>query len=302
MAKETSSINLEKLNFTHERRPCSFNARIHYSFDYAQQLHIPSNPLQPGPIYFKTPRKCGIFGVCCEGIPRQVNYLIDESVQTGKGANSVISYLHHFFDKHGLGETDVHVHADNCAGQNKNNYLLWYWAWRTIVGFHNSCLYSFLIVGHTKFACDWCFGLLKQKVRKTFISSLYDLATTVDESTVSGVNVSELCGLHDGTVLVPVYDWASFLATYFKKFPNIKNFHHFRFTKEEPGVMYFRQFSDTPESRFLLLKKNDVLPPRTLPTTITPSGLDFQRKSYLYREIREFCREGTENLIAPSPE
>ena len=64
------------------------------------------------------------------GLPRQVNYLIDESVQIGKGANSVISYLHHFFDKHGLGETDVHVHADNCAGQNKNNYLLLYWAWR----------------------------------------------------------------------------------------------------------------------------------------------------------------------------
>ena len=119
---------------------------------------------------------------------------------------------------------------------------------------------------------------------------------------MSGVNVSELCELHDGSVLVPVYDWASFLATYFKKFPNKKNFHHFRFTKEEPSVMYFRQFSDTPESRFLLLKKNDVLPPRTLPTTITPSGLDFQQKSYLYREIREFSREGTENLIAPSPE
>uniref|UniRef100_A0A1X7VKN1 Uncharacterized protein n=1 Tax=Amphimedon queenslandica TaxID=400682 RepID=A0A1X7VKN1_AMPQE len=24
----------------------------HYSFDYAQQVHFPSNPLQPGPIYF----------------------------------------------------------------------------------------------------------------------------------------------------------------------------------------------------------------------------------------------------------
>lgn len=40
---------------------------VHYSFDYAQQVHIPSNPMQPGPIYLKTPRKCGIFGVMCEG-------------------------------------------------------------------------------------------------------------------------------------------------------------------------------------------------------------------------------------------
>jgi len=32
--------------------------KVHFSFDYAQQVHFPSNPLQPGPIYFLTPRKC----------------------------------------------------------------------------------------------------------------------------------------------------------------------------------------------------------------------------------------------------
>jgi hypothetical protein len=57
----------------------------HYSFDFAQQVHFPSNPLQPGPIYLLTPRKCGIFGVCCEAAPRQVNYLIDEAFDVGKG-------------------------------------------------------------------------------------------------------------------------------------------------------------------------------------------------------------------------
>lgn len=36
------------------------------------QVHLPSDPIQPGPIYFKTPRKCRIFGVMCEGAPRQV--------------------------------------------------------------------------------------------------------------------------------------------------------------------------------------------------------------------------------------
>lgn len=46
------------------RPSCSFKGTIHYSYDYAQQVHIPSNPQQPGPIYFKTPRKCGLFGIC----------------------------------------------------------------------------------------------------------------------------------------------------------------------------------------------------------------------------------------------
>ena len=35
--------------------------QAHYSFNYAQQVHFPSNPMQPGPIFFLTPRNCSIF-------------------------------------------------------------------------------------------------------------------------------------------------------------------------------------------------------------------------------------------------
>ena len=59
-----------------------------------------------------------------ESLPRQINYFIDESVATGKAANTTISYVHDFLENHGAGETDVHLHADNCGSQNKNNYVL----------------------------------------------------------------------------------------------------------------------------------------------------------------------------------
>ncbi len=97
---------------------------VHFSFDFAQQVHYPHNPLQPGPMFFKTARKCAIFGICCEGILRQVNYLVDEASDTGKGANTVISLLHHFLGHHALGEVELKLHADNCSGQNKNNMVL----------------------------------------------------------------------------------------------------------------------------------------------------------------------------------
>ena len=62
-----SKNNFERLEGTlkldEQHNPCSLFTTIHYSFDFSQQVHIPSNPMQPGPIYFKTPRKCGIFGV-----------------------------------------------------------------------------------------------------------------------------------------------------------------------------------------------------------------------------------------------
>ena len=149
------------------RIPCSSKAiKVHYSFDYAQQVHYPSDPLQPGPIYFLTPRKCTVFGVTCEALPRQTNFLTDEAGDCGKGANAVISCIDYFFTNHGFGEKDVYLHADNCTGQNKNNCMLHYLLWRTLTKRHSNTL-SFLPVGHTKFAPDWCFGLLKRAYRRT---------------------------------------------------------------------------------------------------------------------------------------
>ena len=281
---------------------CSRNTTIHYSFDFAQQIHIPSNPMQPGPIYFKTPRKCGIFGVMCEAIPRQVNYLIDEASDVGKGANTTISYLHHYFEIHGLGETRAHLHADNCSGQNKNNYFIWYLAWRMILQLHESINYSFLIAGHTKFGPDRSFGIIKRAYKVNFISSLYEFADMVEASSTLGVNKAQLVGTHDGRTIVPVYNWSSFLEQFFNKVPQIKKQHHFRFSKDEPGKLYFKEFSTSPERSLMLLKNRAILPPESvLPPKVIPGGLNQERKQYLFREIRQFCKPGTEDLVAPAP-
>ena len=101
---------------------------MHYSYDFAQQVHFPFDSQQTGPAYFKTARKCGIFGVCCEGKGEQVNYLIDEAENPGKGADYTISLVHHYIETYGCSEQNIRFHADNCTGQNKNNanvqYLL----------------------------------------------------------------------------------------------------------------------------------------------------------------------------------
>ena len=40
----------------------------HLQREQHQQVFCPNNPLQPGPMYFLTPGKCAIFGVCCEAL------------------------------------------------------------------------------------------------------------------------------------------------------------------------------------------------------------------------------------------
>jgi hypothetical protein len=207
--------------------PCSRSVSMHYSFDFAQQVHLPSDPLQPGPMYFLTPRKLGLFGVCCEGLPKQVNYLVDEAHCTTKGSNAVISYLDHFFEFHGLGETEVHLHCDNCSGQNKNKFVLWYFAYRVISGGHHSVTLNFMMPGHTKFGPDWGFGLLKQAFRRSKVSTVSCMETMVNESAVS--NVAQVVGYEDGRVNVPIRDWQSFLTPYGKALKGIKSLHHFRY-------------------------------------------------------------------------
>lgn len=63
----------------------------------------------------------------------------------------------------------------------------------------------------------------------SYVSSLYEFATLVDTSSAVGVNKAQLVGTHDGKVIVPVYDWVSFLGQYFKKLPGVKKFHTLHF-------------------------------------------------------------------------
>ena len=267
--------------------PASNAISAHYSFDFAQQVHYPSNPLQPGPIYFLTPRKVAIFGVCCEAIPRQVNFLIDETSDTGKGANTVVSLLDYFFCHHGLGEATASLHADNCCGQNKNNTMMQYLMWRVLTGLHHTITLHFMITGHTKFSPDACFGLIKRKFRKTDVSSLDDLSRVVKESAVC--NISQLVGAQDGSNIVPPRDWAKFLSSHFRRLDGIKQYHHFRFERGHPGVVFLKKTATAEEEQRTLLRDAWNPSPVDKPLPITPQGLSLERRKYLFEKIRDYC-------------
>ena len=145
----------------------------------------------------------------------------------------------------------MQLHADNCGAQNKNSAFLWYYLWHVMNGLHKVITYNFLMPGHTKFSPDWCFGLLKQKTRRTFISSLFDIARSVEESAT--INVAELVGLHNGTVLVLTYDWVTYLGIYFKKLPKIKLYYHFHFHKYYKGTVFCKESRYSEEKKVNLL-------------------------------------------------
>ena len=245
----TSMKKAESTLKSHKKGTLSY---AHYTFDFAQCVHIPHHARQVGPLYFKTPRKIQIFGICCDSNKKQHNYLIDEDCCIGTngtkthGPNSVISMLDHYFANHGLNETTCHLHCDNCVGQNKNNCVMGYLVWRTITGKNKDITISFMRVGHTRCLVDGHFGLIKKIYRQSDTDTLAQMGEVVQRSSTN--NIAQLCPWE-------WRDWDSFIKKLFKRIPSITKYQHFRFSAAEPGKVFVRQSCSSEEKAFSIFKK-----------------------------------------------
>ena len=170
----------------------------------------------------------------------------------GKGSNAIISMLHHFFAHHGLGEEKVHLHADNCGGQNKNATMVQYLLWRVMTSQHKGITLSFMIPGHTKFNPDWCFRLLKNKYTRTKVGGLTDLVGVVNES--ASVKVAQPTGREGGSALVITYDWQECFKDFCTKVTGTKKLHHLRFDSAHPGFIFVKDKAGSTEVKRSILK------------------------------------------------
>ncbi|MDM8549422.1 hypothetical protein QUF72_05055 [Desulfobacterales bacterium HSG2] len=303
--KAYSDLNENRHYVPHVPHSCnSADIIMHYSWDYAQDIHFPYEDQQVGTIYFKTPRKAKLFGVCAEGIPKQVNYLTDEDQQIGKGANAVISMLDHFFAVHGVGETHARLTADNCVGQNKNNAILHYLLFRTLTGRHRHIRLSFMLAGHTKFGPDSYFGLIKLRYRRSEVYTYRQLADLISNSTLGGYNICQTYENEPGVRNFEWRSWSEWLSQYFHNLPMITTCQHFSFDHEQPGLVVAKDSVNGDEKTFQLLKKpNFRFGMRSIPypEIIEPKGLSAERSWYLYDNIREHIPTEYQDETCPLP-
>lgn len=96
-------------------------------------------------------------------------------------------------------------------------------------GLNRKITVSFLIVGHTKFSPDWCFGLFKQTFCQTKIGCLDDIVKIMENLAV--VIHGQLAGTQDGKVIVNTYDWTEYFDITFCQtaLKGIKGMHHLTF-------------------------------------------------------------------------
>ena len=154
-----------------------------------------------------------------------------------------------------------------------------------------------MMVGHTKFAPDWCFELVKRRLRREKVNCLDDLAAVVEAS--AEANVAQLVGSEYGVTYVPVYNWSAFLAPHFRKVPRLKQYHHLHVSREAPGTVSLKLAANCEEEQLLLLKDGWAPSRDELPAVIPPPGLTIERQWYLHDHIRAYCSESTRDIVCP---
>ena len=170
--------------------------------------------------------------------------------------------------------------------------------WRVLTGLHRQVTLSFMLVGRTKFAPDWCFVLIKQKFRKTRIGCLDELKTSVEQS--AKANYVQLAGDQQGRTIVPIYDWASFLQPHFHNIANLKTYQHFQFSSGSSHVQ--AQFSaDGAEQELKFLRDGWTPCLTTLPTILSPPGLSLERQKYLYEKSGLTVQKVARTQCVPPP-
>ena len=87
--------------------------------------------------------------------------------------------------------------------------MIRYFCWHVYKKLHDKISLGFMLAGHTKFTPDRCFGIIKKSYRSRFVSSLYDIAEAIEESSEIGTNLVQIVE-QDGTIVVPVFDWSKF--------------------------------------------------------------------------------------------
>uniref|UniRef100_A0A8W8N980 DUF7869 domain-containing protein n=1 Tax=Magallana gigas TaxID=29159 RepID=A0A8W8N980_MAGGI len=169
-----------------------------------------------------TLRKVHIFGVRSDGEPKQLNFLINENETIGPdgtkvhGPDSVISMLDWALQNHNSDETSCTIHADNCCGQNKNQYVIGYLMWRVMTKQHNRIEFKMQIPGHARCLIDGGFALLKKLYRRCDCDSIGQLEDVVNRSSTTNT-----------AVRYPAWQWRSwkeYLGQFFKPVKGIRQY------------------------------------------------------------------------------
>jgi hypothetical protein len=233
--------------------------------------------------------------------------LYDEG-EGGKGANSVISLLFHFLchRTHEAAAIVVHLHADNCSGQNKNNLVMQFFVLLASLGVLRHVEMKFLIKGHTHCSVDGGHGLIKKAWRTHDVFTLEQAADVVEAT-------SPIEGQHHAIIVTAqdFFDWEALLSPYFRKLPKILSFQQFEMDAKRPGSLRYRQHQTDHWQELCVFKKGiEQLPGewtslaaiRQHLTSLPAPGIPLKKQHMLYDKVRKYVPPAYRDRLCPFPD
>jgi hypothetical protein len=272
----------------------------HISMDYGQSIAVPHTPDQMGGTFYLHMRSFLLFGIHSVLDNTQHFYTYDER-EAGKGPNEVISFLHNYLAKRKIKTLEVKIHADNCRGQNKNKFVMWYLLWLVSTDRLNRIEIKFMIKGHTHFIVDSNIGYTKKELRRSEVFCLKHWSKVINKSARS--NKAHIVTGYD------VFDWKSELSKYFKAFDGISKYQHFSIESSEPGWIWSKHgANDDAWVKTKLLISDSSLKMKNymdLTQELKPVGYKggkIEKERILFDKLRPYVRDEWKDEICPNPE
>ena len=133
-----------------------------FHFDFQQNLPTPK--LTVGQQFYLRLLWTYLFGIFSASTQMTTAFMWHELLAK-RGCNDVISCIAHFIFHTPLGRTGAKwsiCWADNCPGQNKNNYIMWFFQDLIRRKIYSRIDYKFLVPGHTYGSTDQAFGVIER--------------------------------------------------------------------------------------------------------------------------------------------
>ena len=234
-------------------------------FDFKTSLVCPywGYHCAPNKVHYLSRMNAYFFGIVDEGLPDHFTGYVypenfvdsDEPSATKKGSSHVIAMLYDFMESNGLTDVDrttdrlLHFAADNCSGQNKNQFTIKFFCACIDFGWADDIRLDFMIPGHTKFGPDRWFGKIGKEIIKLDAWNIAQLIDNIKKSVAYKETIKDL---------------RESKAKNFKKFLNqnytkpkelkISENYHFWFSKEHAGCVRVRAKSEDPWSDPIALR------------------------------------------------
>ncbi|EGZ12224.1 hypothetical protein PHYSODRAFT_516866 [Phytophthora sojae] len=140
------------------------------------------------------------------------------------------------------GKTRLTVYADNCSGQNKNNYVIKFLLAQVHMGALQHVDYKFFVKRHTKNSCDRGFGHIRKHVAKVDCWTMDHLVEAVSSASKSSITVHLPRGSSAFKSYKPI------LTELYKRLDGIQKFQIFTMDASQPGVVVCKK---GPESELV---------------------------------------------------